>query len=1265
MNFRNKKKLLSVFGISLAVWLLFLALVPSLLSKPLLRAVLEKKTGGPVTFETAQLYWFGPQRVTRLSFQKEGLDITIGDLKTKSSLFTLLLRPSHFNQTEITNLSGSYQIHKDAPFFSSSRSKARSSESDQPSFVVFKFPFTGKLTIDKSDFTILSDANEPIQLNEIQLNFSRSDKKSPIFCSLACLSTQNELSGSASLNLEMGGLDAEGKLILTPFDQDLFFLSPEGYLKLNTQFKNLPSIGLDHLATINQSRLQGLFLPALGESIDFGTDLNIVKGKSNIQFKASAPNLSLDCQGTIVQKEFYLDEASHCKYTITPDFIRQVSKQFTVPCEIQASALASIHLDRLTLPLDFKNFNFNALSCNALIEIGDLEFGENDSLSGLSLQQFKGVIDTFDIGENVTFHFKALAKDQNQPATIKLDGQLSKLVDLSAEERLNHLQGNFQLELKDVPSRALTRFSKDSSYYQELLGPKTNMNFKFDGSAQKGHVTFEMQSSRLSIPETHFLVAEGHKAHLMKASPIQYKMNPSFSKLLLHPNLKLLHPIDIESKLKKLDLDFSAPNFIEDIDLKCSLGTFEATYENSSPIELQETKVYFSKNEENELEARAYFSAVLPSELKDLPIGKIFDFSLFFSNFSLRENQEGNLLGHIKSKDFSLNFEGKVDANFTFKLSAPALAKFQPFSKNQWLSNQNSILRIQPFAFSLKHFSLLESGISGEYAYDHLQYKKDSLTAGTLKFHLLPALKKLDLSFSTKDKSQSLVATLNNYSLNQPKNITYQLEGNLKQLPTSLLSHLSFIPNKLLPLLGPRIDLKFEANKKSVEDVYCVYKASNSRLQSEGAFTLSKTLFINEPLHLKYKLGKKALRALHLPELDIQEPTKVHLTVHRLHKDLSSKLPYPEVFEAELSCQSMTLPDGTLKNIQLHAETPNLKDILNIEIIADAQSEKKSGKLKVQGDLVNPLHTKTGHLVYTFNNFPTHLLQALTLAESYEPLLRTLGPSFDATGSLRWVDGPGVLSLNYQSNLAKFASSFTLQDQTLLLNQDLEVELKMADSLINKLAWINPLFKEIKTSKELLHIVIEKENSIIPLNKKLSDACIKGRILPYTFALQDSPTLNPFFDFLDYESSEMDIDVPSQSFEMTDNQIALAPLNLPLDENLNVLLWGTTDLEDQTQNFYFGLPKESLTELFNVPSLPEQALLKIAYNESTTSLQKKRAYFEKKLPHNLTSTEMPYEFIADTNIQTTLIQKEEKKESQNSSSILKQFLEQAKKTILP
>lgn len=1242
MSINKKKLFLQIFCGVFGAWLLFLALVPTLLSQGGLKYFANKKIEGSFSYKSAKLSWFKAQVIQGIEYKNPdmGLDLKVDHFKTEATLWNLLLHPKDLKETQIDGLAGSLNFSPEkeasllANFESAPGSDTKLEHSDALPYLIVSLPFVGKFHVDHSAFVFKSPDYDSIAFNQIQLNCNMLSKEGPMMCTLACETAQNELSGSAFVNFELGGFDKESKLILTPFDRDILFLSPKGYMQLNAQLTNLPSEGLDHLAMLYNPRLEGLLSSLFGDSLNFGSQINIVKGKSTLNLMADAPNMDLKFSGSIVQNELFLDEASICNFKITPNFIQAFSKaaHFKAPLNIVSESHASIHLDRLSVPLDFKNFNLNTLSCNAQFSLGEMNFTKSSSLENFTIKQIKGAVDTFDIGENVTFHLKALAENHGNPMMVKADGQISKLLNLQETFGIDQLQGNCQVELKDVPSQFLSYFSLNKDLFNEILGPSTSLSLNFKGSPKEGALALSLSSSRLQLQEALFNLKDNNKLTLAKTSRLGYRLNPSFAKLILNPRLTLLHPFEVQGVLRELELSLASNDrLISDIDLKLSSKPFETSYENSKAIHIQDTKVYVSKNDAKEIEAKAYFTAVLPEDYESTALGNSFNFSLLFKDVPmLTQGTKPELAALIKTKTFSTEFVGALGPDFTLNLTENLKATLQNANLNadQFSLTSKSPIEVEilPCTLSLldlKHQVLnLKGTLKTEALVCSNQDQEFTLNELSLPFEYSGAEESLNFTCTSNAGKLSLLGTLKHLDPKNLENLKFDLTGKLTDCSTDLLVLLKESPIGYQELIGKSFNLDFNAKGKpsSEHETKVTFNFSSQYLNSEGQFSFGKELFLNQPIVLNYTCTPEHSNALftNLTSLELLKETNVKVILNRLQKNMSEFNQLPDAFEGEVHAEEISTNKGDIHHLEGHFETPNLSEILKVQLHAHTYLDSKPGEISLKADLIEPLNKQekdsliektSGLFSCELRYFPTKLFHTLIqpLAPEIASLTSTLGPVFNLSSSMKLIEGVGPLQLDLESEQIKTSCNLQFKKDHLLLNEDLKAELRLTPSLCKEwLNRINPLLTSAVSSQAPLILSFKKEGFYFPLAPfELGQLAIPTGVLELgQISLREESHLGQLYALFSKTPPDALLKTwfTPCKFSIEKGVLHLKSNHLQLAEKFHLAFWGKRDFNRDENAFYIGLPLQTLQSVFGLSKLPREYVFQIPLQEEQGSL---------------------------------------------------------------
>lgn len=1240
MPIQKKKKLfLQVFYGIFAVWVLFLALVPTILSSGGLKYLTQRKVPGSFSFQKAKLSWFKPQTIYGLVYTQPeiGLEVDVASLTTQATLWNLFLHPRDLQKTEIEGLIGTLNLEKNQRGFvfeeSSKLSEAPlSKSSESPPYLILSLPFIGKFNLDHSQFTFKSPEYDSIVFNEIQLNCNMLSKEGPLICNLACETSKSDLSGSAFVNFELGGFDKESKMILTPFDRDILFLSPKGYLQMNAQLTNLPSEGLDHVAMLYSPKLSGLLSSLFGDSLNLGSRIHVIKGKSSVTLNADAPNLNLKFSGSLAQNELSLDQASICNIKLTPSFMKSLSKvcQLSSPLEITKESKASIHLDRLSIPLDFKNFNLNTLSCNAQFSVEEMSFTKESHLKDFKIQQIKGAIDTFDIGENLTFHLKAAAENKNHPMIVKADGQISKLSHLQESEGVEQLNGSCQLEMKEIPSHFLSYLLGNQELLIEVLGPTTSLDLKFEGSPKEGTLDLKLISSRMNFAQTQFKLIDKNLLVLTNPSEFHYKLNPSFAKLVLNPKLSLLHPFDVEAKLKKLVISL-IPNerTIKDIDLKLSSKPFETSYENSKSIHIQDTRVYIGKNEEDKIETKAYFTALLPEDYNATFLKEPLNFSILLKNIPFTSQKQSEIAGLIKSKELSFEFEGILDPQFNLHLTEQAKFEFSSspvdFSKLHLIPNSSYEVFIEPSTLSLSQMAS-NAEIKGFFKTQNLICKlgEEELFFDEIKAPITfnSVDRSLHFSWEYTPLNLYLQGSLSDLSLKKGKKSQLQVCGIFSKSPSSILSFITQQDLDYSTIAGPTFNLTFEAKKKrgAEHEIDLQYEFSSEQLFSEGELSVDNELRLNQPLQLKYRLtpGKEdSLLSLFSskkggePPFTLIKPVEIVMTLNTLQIDSDSLLPL--TYAGEFHLDEISTIQGDLFHVEGFFGTLPDETSFKFQVHAHSILESQPGELFFNYESLNSnlnFSEKNGRFELNLVKFPSKLFQSFltTIEPKFSLLTESMGSIVNLSSSLEIKQGVGPLEINLDSDFIKTQAHFLFEKNHIVLKEDLHIDLKLNPNL--SLFWlskINPLLKSTLSSLAPLHLTCSQEGFYLPLSP------FETEHLSIPFAtleigqiqLKEDSHLAQFYTLFNQKKDRSFLKAwfAPCKFSIQDGILHLNSHHFQLADKFHIALWGDRDLNRNENAYFIGLPLTTLEEIFGLSKLPHEYVFQIPFKEEKGRLE--------------------------------------------------------------
>ncbi len=1227
---KEKKALfIKLFVLALCFWLVIIAALPKILSTGLLEKHLNKKIKGHIHFEKMKLSWFRAQSFHQVEFIDPSgqLMLKVAKIETTASLINLLFDPTDLKETYISGLDGNIQLPKKntAGFIASldpaqMLTKKEAFSKNSPIFIL-KVPVHGKLYIDQSKMTLQSTDHSTIYFNDIQFNCAIPKNAPSLMAHLTCETSQNNLSGSIHLNIELGGLDANHQIIFTPLERDILFLSPESHLKVTAEVAHLPTDGLDHLLNLYSTKFRNTFSMATGPSLNCGMDLYIAKGKSKIFFSADADRLTMQFSGTLQQNQFSLNEPSICRFQIKQPFIDHLFSRLAIANHwmLESPSEALLQIDRMNLPLDLRNFNFTNLSCNALLSLAPLKFIGNSQSPGFELKHLKGVIDTFDINESITLHLNGLGYEQNRPVHFQLDGQISKLIDQNCSlQGLNQLKGRFIGQIKDCPTQLLTFFSKNKNFNSELLGPITTLDAELEGSLSSANLFIKFNSSRLNIAPMHFELLESKFLKLKNATSLQFRLNPNLAKLALASQFTVLHPVDFTGELKNIEFTWKKGHrTIENIDLKIQSTPFDFFISNYKPFHTNANYLHFTMDQAGKLNTLITTQFVIPEDLPFHNFDKNVTGSMLLQDStSFFRSAPSPLTAQFNSSNWSFNLHGSLDKKFNVNILKESSFEYLEPQINYGevcATGKKLTVYFEPSMFNLAPINLLEADVKGRLIANQLliQDGKNSQNYDMIElgFDILSNKKSSQLLLHSPNKQ--ITATIISTPYTQEigfKNSQYDIQAQFQSFPTNAFG---FITPQSLPItamignhLSGHIHSTFVTKDKLQGELE--FELSSPSMKSKGALCFDEQFHLKNPMRIEWKLNPDNCAILSQTILDEGDLLKLADTGTLNLKLETLNIPFkfretPIKFEGSLLLDQLITNKGKLYDLSASFNSSHLFHNLKIDLTAKSHNETSDeGYLYLSAELLNPvdpmrycLNNKIdGFIQCRLKKFPTPLLHnAMSLVQPrLASLTCFLGSSFDLVCNAKLDKGNGPCDIKVQSEDMQSSCQFRLEQGHLLLSDDLTAHFNLnSKPAADWLAHIHPLFSFATPSKNALCLTIPKENFILPLNKRAIEQLNleNGSLNVEHLKLNAQGHLKKLLKFLKAKpSTTVKGWFTPVTFSIQKGILKIERTDALIANKYHVALWGKRNLKTNQGLFYLALPHQTLKQAFGFQNLP-------------------------------------------------------------------------------
>lgn len=1250
----KKKVLIYSFSVLLFLWTFFLLSFPFFLSKGLLCKQLNKQIKGKLLIQKTSLSWFKPQTFENITLlDPHGkIVLEIKSFTTSATLLSLLTDQKNLKETNISGLEGYVVASKDNSlnFMASLDSPVLVAEekplTKKSSIYIFKTPFRGQFHIEDSNLTIKSADRDPISFKDIQFNCRLSKPSEPLTAHLVCETTQNNLSGSMHLNLELGGFDDKGQIIFTPLDRDLFFLSPEGYLNLNAEITNLPSESLDYLTSLYNPKLNNLFSDAAGGPITCGGDFHLIKNKSKVNLSAHAKNLDLKFSGAVQQNQFFLTEPSTCRFNIKPLLVKNLVEAISPGSNLSISeeAEALIRVDRMTMPLDIQNFNFSNLSCNAQLSLSPMKLTGSEKVKNFEVKQIKGTVDTFDLNENVTLHFNALAYNNKSPVHFKLDGQLTKLIDNQKELKgIDQIKAHLILQTKDFPTAIVAHFAKEKELALEILGPSLNLDSTFNGSLSSADISMNLNSSRVQLPNLLFQLKDKNKLALSNTANVSFRVTPALITKVDISQCSLLQPIDLKGELTTCEFKKMGRKIaLHNLDLNLEASPFNFIISNYKPCHIHEAFVQFTRNNSKELLTKLNTEISLPNDLPFYNLDKTI--TAYFEMDDLLtylQNNPALVSTNLNSSNWNAEFNGYLDSKWNYNLIQEAKASIENFNysfgSDQKISSPKTTLSILPTLITLDRFDLSKQKFAGSINLNEMHISKDAFTTHfndiKIPFEFSGNGDFLNLALtSDKNKLQATLACksiISNSALDL-KNGSYKLYASLQGISPNIIGAITPLEYDFSSILGPKlnVELKSDFDKKKNLSANVQYNLSSSILKSSGSFVIDDHINLsNESLVVDYFISPASYVALSemfnhskADTLLLQEPISLKIKITNLSKALNSNnQALPLSLDGTIALDQFITNKGSLFDLNGSFTTSNILSNLKINLAAKSNNNQtKEGLINLSAELTNPISVQSksidtkinGFITCNLKHFPTAFLDDfLPLNAADEDfLLKLVGPSFNLNCKAELNSGKGPLEFDLSSDNLKTKFILNLDKDHLVLKDDLHAQIKLKTNEMRPwIEKINPLVSSLSLNDLLVEMTIPKRNFYIPLSPfKLNQIQVDlAKVSFDKLTLKKNDLYKKIFNFLKSPSDESILEAwfTPTYFSLKRGNLKLHRVDFLVNNEFHLAFWGDYNLKEKNGFYFLSVPNQTLIDLFAFKRLPENYSFQIPLSGSPSNLK--------------------------------------------------------------
>ncbi len=1042
--------------------------------------MINNRIRGRVEAASVDINWFSSQSITdfKLYDSKKTEILKIDSVTSSASLFTLIFSKMNIGTTEIKGLHAdliSYDLkgsNLTDTLFPNKKKKENVStpKKDEKRPTEYTLPFVGDFSIQKGYIKISNPQISPVEFTNIDVTLKADEILGPLYLFLNTGTKQATLSGNVKIIGEISGFDSKGKIYIDRRDDHHLHLSNTSLIKLNTHATNLPVAGLDYLLTLNYPKLRGTILAALGDMLNTTLKIQAEGNIASLNIYAESEYLKTDFKGEASNGEFLLHSPSTAFLTITPNLVNRLA-QITQPdnqITIDQNVTASFIVNRFALPYTKEQIDLERLSTNIQFSIENLSFKKVKNLGNFNVKKFNAVIDSFEMGKNLTIHLQSVADQSNQPFSLNIDGQISHLCSTGACS-LDQMDMNLLAEINHFPIPILDNFFASSSSFSTLVGPIANARLNATGSKKNTAVFINFSSDFLNIESLPLIFSNFSIVDLKNPMQFSYRLQPqAFSQLSDQMVLRLEHDTILQASIERLHLllpkkgeKFDKNTIALTMDLETDLLAFSPVKQGLA-LTFIEPRVYLKApslaTTRIRLQSQLSFSESKP--LITPIIGNRSEIDLAIQELNLSDSTAFFIPVKIEYTSQLLQFSttGNLINTSIFEMTEPLDARYTlmpemiRFFDYPFPLKQNSSLKIslKPMKIPLKDFDLSAIKLDGKILSSSLiigdASKQSVLDNIILNFDRKP--NKNTFHFDLNARSHQMGETQNSGKIDVEGDITnlfsdqklnvkqanFDIAFNLNQFPSSIMGLLTSIDLNWPTLLGPHLNLNLNAtlNQDEVFRGEISIKAKSPLLNLSGLFAIADYLILKQPLSLNYYLtvdafdilyhllDEKTLYPKHILAFKnpiLQDPSTVKVNMQSLkwpnpfNKKENTFDPAHSAIQADLLMDTLNIRDRMTKRevilnqFSINLNTPNFAESLKCDLKSLLKPDNPTAPT---GELL--IHADMQHLFNAKGKLNSHAITGLLNAkiQNFESLWlnRFLSFTMDDLPNLAAILGP-------------------------------------------------------------------------------------------------------------------------------------------------------------------------------------------------------------------------------------------------------------------
>lgn len=417
--------------------------------------------------------------------------------------------------------------------------------------------YAAHLTIKNGNTTFTAPTLSDVKLSYINIDATINPAEKVIQFRFNTNSEQATQSGSIALNTSLTGTT------IPILYQQFISRSPDVIIPEDAAFSfnlnifNFPTIAIKQVVELCDQELPPMAATLLGQQCDLKINYSTTLNNGHINIATNTSNIVGEINGSIKDGIFSLEYPVDIKLDIAPTVLKEWNNKNGKFILLSASpqATASLHLQSLSLPINFSLPDFSHLAVQGSFKLDEFSAAIADATAPIKVQNTSGKISTLVNTKEYSCDLSTTLSYQDVNTPITIAATMKDIFSSHGAIQWNDANINSQIRIKQFPTKVVSYLLDNEVELDKFIGPEINILSEIN--IIEGHIntnnTFysdniEAQNIPLSISEAMTLMNPITVKYTLPAEAI----NPY---LLPIQDLQIEQDLQVTAEVNKFFID--------------------------------------------------------------------------------------------------------------------------------------------------------------------------------------------------------------------------------------------------------------------------------------------------------------------------------------------------------------------------------------------------------------------------------------------------------------------------------------------------------------------------------------------------------------------------------------------------------------------------------------------------------------------------------------------------------------------------------------